>query len=255
LSKKDYFEKIKQDLQAAGISKGDDVLIHSSFKSLGYIEGGIQTVIEALISQLGDNGTLLFPALSYRTVNDPESGFVFDINNTPCCVGSIPEYFRTYDGVVRSMHPTHSVCAYGAAAQQYVAHHHMDNTPVGAHSPFRLLSEHGGKVLMLGCSTRSNTSMHGVEEAANAPYLLSDEKRRYTIIDSHGNITHTDNYYHYMQQRGYIQRYDRLENLMEFGKCKILNADCNIIDSPTMWKVGAGKIAQEPYYFTDKTQI
>ena len=57
---------------------------------------------------------------------------------------------------------------------------------------------------------------------------------------------------HYMGPRGFAQRYDRLENLMEYGKCKILEADCHIIDSAKMWKTGLAKMAEDPYYFVDK---
>lgn len=247
------YNKIKEDLENLGIKKGDDVLVHSSFKSLGYVEGGIQTLIEAIISQLGDRGTLLFPTLSYRFVNPMEIP-TFDIRNTPVCVGAIPEFFRTYDGVKRSMNPTHSVSAYGFRRDEYIKDHYKDNEPVGENSPFYLLSKFGGKVLMLGCSIKSNTSMHGVEEMAKVPYVLSDEPREYTLIDEDGNITKKDYYYHCMGQKGYSQRYDRLENLMEYKKGKVLEAECNVIDSAKMWEAGLKKIKEDTYYFTDKTE-
>ena len=246
------YQKIKEDLALSGIKPGDDVLIHSSFKSLGYVDGGIKTLIDALVSYLGDRGTLLFPALSYSAVNDPKSNFTFDILNTPVCVGATPEFFRRYDGVLRSMHPTHSVSALGYRQNEYISRHYLDNEPVGENSPFRILSQFGGKVLMLGCGTRCNTSMHGVEEMARVPYVLSDDMRTYTLIDKNGIAEKKDYYYHYMTQRGFAQRYDRLENLMEYGKCKILEADCNVIDSATMWKTGLAKMAEDPYYFVDR---
>ena len=250
----DSYDRIKADLARSGIKPGDDILIHSSFKSLGYVEGGIKTLIDALVSYLGDRGTLLFPALSYASVNDPKSNFTFDILNTPVCVGAIPEFFRRYDGVVRSMHPTHSVSALGYRQKEYTERHYLDNEPVGENSPFRILSHFGGKVLMLGCGTRCNTSMHGVEEMARVPYVLSDDMRTYTLIDKNGIAEKKDYYYHYMTQRGFAQRYDRLENLMEYGKCKILEADCHIIDSAKMWKTGLAKMADDPYYFVDRKE-
>ena len=250
--KNESYYKIKDDLSRSGIKPGDDLLIHSSYKSLGGVEGGIETLIKAILSYLGDRGTLLMPALSFATVNSSESNYTFDILNTPSCVGAVTEAFRKYGTAVRSMHPTHSVSALGYRAREYTELHCPDNTPVGENSPFRLLSQFGGKVLMLGCGTSSNTSMHGVEELACVPYVLSDEMREYTLIDSDGVARKKNYYYHYIGQRGFMQRYSRLENLMEFGKFKILNADCNLIDSATMWRVGAEKLREDAYYFVEK---
>ena len=77
---KDY-EIIKSDIASLGIKKGDDILLHSSFRSLGEVEGGIKTLIEALLASVGDSGTLLFPCLSWKTVNE-ENGYTFDVANT-----------------------------------------------------------------------------------------------------------------------------------------------------------------------------
>ncbi|MPN36354.1 hypothetical protein SDC9_183863 [bioreactor metagenome] len=84
--------KICSDLEALGLHYGDSVLVHSSYKALGY-EGsdGIKTFIDALRDVLGKDGTLLLPSLSYSTVNRARP--FFDIRSTPCCVGDIPEFF------------------------------------------------------------------------------------------------------------------------------------------------------------------
>lgn len=246
------YNKIRDDLRNLGIKKGDDLLIHSSFKSLGNVEGGIQTLIEAIISLLGDNGTLLIPSLSYATVNQMQEP-IFDIKKTPSCVGAVTEFFRNYNGVKRSMHPTHSICVYGYRQYEYISNHFKDNEPVGENSPLALLPTYNGKVLMLGCSTKYNTSMHGVEEKAKVPYILSSDTRTYTLIDENGNKTTKDYYYHYMTQRGFGQRYDRLEALMPFKKGFVLKAECNLIDSKTMWQTGLDILEKDPYFFTEKT--
>lgn len=245
------FLQIKNDLQSLGINKGDDLLIHSSYKALGGVEGGIETFIKAVLSHLGDNGTLLIPALSYDSVHAMDVP-AFDIKTTPSCVGAISDFFRTFPGVNRSMHPTHSVCAYGARQDEYIKNHWLDNEPVGENSPFALLPNFGGKVLLIGCGTKPNTSMHGIEEFVKVPYILSNVTRKYVLIDENGTKSEKDFYYHYIRQNGYAQRYDRLENLMTFKKGKILQAECNLIDSKTMWDVAVKKLREDAYYFTDK---
>lgn len=244
------FKKIQEDLKRIGINRGDDILIHASFKSLGKVEGGIQTLIEALLATLGDTGTLLMPALSYQTVTAENPSF--DIRNTPVCVGAVPEFFRTFPGVERSMHPTHSVCVRGRRQKEYLADSEKDDEPVGENSPFCKLPAFGGKVLMIGCGTHPNTSMHGVEEKAGVPYVLSQDKRKYTLVDETGKQSEKAYFYHYISQNGFAQRYCRLENLMEFKKGSILQAECCLIDSVTMWKTGLQKLQEDPFYFVEK---
>ena len=62
------YQKIREDLSVLGLQKGDAVLVHSSFKSMGVVEGGIQTFVEALLSVIGDRGTLIVPTLTFVEV-------------------------------------------------------------------------------------------------------------------------------------------------------------------------------------------
>ena len=55
------FEKLISEFKDLGLEKGDVVLVHSSYKSFGGVEGGPQTVIDALLSILGEEGTLIVP--------------------------------------------------------------------------------------------------------------------------------------------------------------------------------------------------
>ncbi|KKL12977.1 hypothetical protein LCGC14_2530410, partial [marine sediment metagenome] len=44
---------IIEDLKRMGIEKGDVLWVHSSLKSIGYVEGGPLTVIGALMETIG----------------------------------------------------------------------------------------------------------------------------------------------------------------------------------------------------------
>lgn len=46
-------EEIVQKLREVGLEKGDAVMVHTSLKRMGYVCGGAQTVIEALIADGG----------------------------------------------------------------------------------------------------------------------------------------------------------------------------------------------------------
>src|SRR5207237_538669 len=117
--------------------------VHASFKAAGARHP--ESIIQGLAEAVGSSGTLLMPGLSYRQ----EPSDVHDSRHTPTCVGYLTEYFRTRAGTLRSLHPTHSVCATGAQAGELIGDHALDETPCGPHSPFRMLMDRGGKILML----------------------------------------------------------------------------------------------------------
>ena len=174
-------EKMKNDLVALGIKSDDTILMHSSLSSLGYVEGGADTVIDTLLDILTD-GTLLIPTLSYATVTADSP--VFSIKDTPSCVGKIGNVFREREGVIRSMHPTHSVAAYGKYAKEITATHghthkrfgNLGDTPFSADSPFAKMYDLNARVVTLGCGALYITYRHYAEYLYMEKELRSIEK-------------------------------------------------------------------------------
>lgn len=244
--------RISDDAALLGIKKGDTVLVHSSLRSLG--GAAPDEVIAGLLLALGEEGTLVFPALSYMHCNP--SNPTFDYYKTPSNVGALPEFFRTsVEGVVRSLCPTHSCCAVGKNADYIVSGHILDNTPCGENSPFRRLMQLGGKILFIGCGMRPNTSMHAVEELSCPDYLFGDYDD-YSIIDSDGAEHKTVCRAHGF--KGVIQRYDRLADLLsgdELRTGKIMSADCHLVSAPAMWCKADAKYREDPHYFIDWAEL
>lgn len=251
ISSKDIKNMISVGLTKKDVKPGDVVLVHSSLKSLSANRIEAKDVIEALLNHLTEEGTLLMPALSYMTVN--ENNPEFSINDTPSCVGKLTEVFRTKPGILRSLHPTHSVCAKGKYAKEITKFHFKDTTPVGKHSPFSLLPEYDGKLLFLGCGLRPNTSMHGVEELVNAPYTLKPTKTKFIVKDAFGKTSEVLHHTHNFD--GYVQRYDRLVSFLndkDYKKGKIMDAECFVINSKALWEKGAEALKLDPFVFVDK---
>lgn len=244
------YQQIREDLSALGLRKGDAVLIHSSFKSMGAVEGGIQTLVDALLSVIGDTGTLIVPTLTFVEVS--ETNRVFDYLRSPSCVGAISEFVRHMDGAKRSINPTHSCAAIGYKRDWYVGTHQMDRTPVGPNSPIYKLYADSGKVLMLGCRLTSNTSLHGIEEKAGVAYLMAEKAEKYQIILPDG-VMEMD-YIRHNDDAGVIGRYNRLEQLLPPKKMPcgcVHGAKSCLIDAPAMWDASLKALAQDPYYFVD----
>ena len=235
-------------LRTLGVRPGGILLVHSSLRSLGALEDGAETVIRALLAAVGEEGLLLLPGLSYRTVHAGHP--VFDLLETPVCVGALPEYFRRREGTLRSIHPTHSLCGVGKRAASLLGEHHLDNTPCGRHSPYFKLKEAGGQILFIGCGMRPNTSMHGVEELSEPPYLFRGEVD-YEIHQAGRVRRMTVRSHHFA---GYEQRYDRLAALLddrELYTGKLLEADCHLVEAAPMWEKAHASLLENPFFFVD----
>jgi aminoglycoside 3-N-acetyltransferase len=236
---------LTDDLRTLGLQPGAEVMVHSSFKSLGIAHP--ETIIQALLQAIGERGTLLLPALTYMQ----QPPLVHDTRTTPTCVGFLTEYFRTRPGVTRSLHPTHSVCALGASVGELLGDHDQDSTPCGEHSPFHKLLHRQGKILMLGCGLRPNTTMHAIEEYARPPYLFGDPLI-YTITDATGH-TFQKQYIHH-GFKGYAQRYDRAEGILDAAQLRrgrVGQAEAYLIDSHALYTQSLLHLQRDPFYFVE----
>jgi aminoglycoside 3-N-acetyltransferase len=157
---------IEVGLRELGLGPGDILVAHSALRSFGWVEGGEDAVIDALLAVIGPTGTLCMPALSYGDYGPDHPPPLFDPRTTPGIVGRIPERFRQRPGVQRSLHPTHSITAIGARAEEILRDHELSLTPCGPESPWGRIAGGGGAILMIGVSTQPCTMFHGAEEEA-----------------------------------------------------------------------------------------
>lgn len=241
--------RIASGLALAGIRSGAMILVHSSLRSLGHVMGGAGTVVQALLDAVGPEGTLLMPALSYDAVTPASPRF--DARWTPSNVGAIPERFRTTAGVRRSHHPTHSVCGMGRHAGDLLGGHEKDRTPCGPRSPYRLLAERGGLIVFLGCGLLPNTSMHGVEELVEPPYLFRGEISFTVTREDGSSFTGSYRMHDFL---GYRQRYDRIAQLDDGGwirTSRVLDAAVHVVDAASLWRRAEERLRGDPLFFVE----
>lgn len=181
-------EDIVTGLRELGIKEGDVILVHSSLSSFGHVEGGADTVIDALLEAVGEKGTVIVPTLTGSEELSADNPPVFSPSSTPCWTGLIPETFRKRKNAVRSRHPTHSVAAIGAMATYITEGHEYCETPCGVGSPYFKLAELGGRILFLGVGLWCNTTMHTVEELAKVPYHLQPNPVDAKIVNDDGTV-------------------------------------------------------------------
>ncbi|MDA9189646.1 AAC(3) family N-acetyltransferase [bacterium] len=170
---------IEGDLKELGLKAADKIIVHSSLSSIGWVSGGANALIQALMNVVKEDGLLLMPGHSSSLTepsyweNPPiprdwwsmirESLPAFDTKTTPTeWVGIVPELFRSYKGVLRSYHPSNSFLAWGKQADKYVSDHSLDYS-LSDSSPLGCLYENSGKILFIGCDHDKSTSIHLAE--------------------------------------------------------------------------------------------
>ncbi|KAF6800937.1 hypothetical protein CSOJ01_12114 [Colletotrichum sojae] len=167
------------DLRNLGLKQGDTILLHSSLSSLGWVNGGAETVVSALLEVLGDSGTLVVPAhtghnsdpAGWKSPSAPRHLWQLIRDTMPAYdprtsrtseMGAIAETVRTWPGAVRSAHPQMSLAALGPTAEKITAGHAMDCRH-GEDSPLARLEEVGARVLFLGTGFFTCTCFHLAE--------------------------------------------------------------------------------------------
>ncbi len=156
------YESLKNDIINMGIKPNDVIKIHSSMKKIGETQGGADTVLDVFCDYLGAEGLLVLPAHTWGTVKDYD--YIYDPDTTPSNLGLLPNLFRQRKGVHRSIHPTHSVCAFGKGAKDFVSGTYPQITLCGKESCYGKLYDLNARVLLLGVTLTSNTFFHYIEE-------------------------------------------------------------------------------------------
>ncbi len=232
-------------LRRMGIEEGDTVLVHSSMKAIG-TDRMPEEILDLLQRALGPSGTLLLPGLTYLNVTPAQP--VFDSRTTVPCIGLLPRTFMGMDGVVRSVHPTHSVFARGRLAAALTAEHEEDCTPLGPHSPFMKLPACQGKLLFIGELLDSCTFMHGVEEIAGCDYTLTKEKIRY-VVNGRERFLYGHDF------AGWCAAYSRLKSFMGEGELirgSFGKAPCYVLDAALLLQKASEVLRADPHFFVTR---
>ena len=174
--------RLVDDLRKLGVLPGQVVMLHASVKAIGWIVGGPDMVIQALLDVLTPEGTLMmyvgWEEAPYGLAEWPEDRQRAYLEECPPFDPAtsrayrkwsiLTEYLRTRRGACRSNHPEASVVAIGSRAGWITANHPLQYG-YGLGSPLAKLCKMRGQVLLLGAPLNSITLLHYAEHMARVP--------------------------------------------------------------------------------------
>lgn len=185
-------------MKKMGMGKGSVVCVHSSMKEFYNFKGTAEELIEAILLEIGQDGTLMMPAFPSKDLVKKED-YIFDKLNDKTGAGYLAESFRKFPGVKRSINVQHSVCAIGKYADFLLNDHHRCHDCWDNDSPWMRLCELNGLVFNLGLPRSYMGTFHHCIESLlqfEHPYWAQffQYKKKYKYYDDNRNILEYETY-------------------------------------------------------------
>lgn len=246
-------EGLVKGFREIGVQEGDTLLVHSSYKSFGEVDGGPQTVIRALEAALGPEGTLIMPTFNF----DFNKGAPWDVRTTPSKMGVLTELVRKDPRAKRVFHPFYSFAILGKHAEMLGSLRYKSSYE--RNSVFGKLRDLDGKIMVIGLSyTNSMTFFHHIEQMEGVDYRFL---KQFTgqVTDKNGH-TYTDTFEMLVRDidKGVITEVDPMGRLMEEAGIikihKIGEADVKLMKANEVYAFTAREMKRDPrlLYYIDK---
>ena len=163
-------KELSQLITGLKIPRSPIVMIHSSLLKFGIIENGVDGFLKCIIESLAGEPTIVMPAFTFSYFDNK----YWYAKKTKSEMGALSEYFRKLNGAIRTIHPFHSIVAYGKYAKVFAECNSLSS--FGKNSPFDKLLELNAYNLSLGTEFIGGaTFMHHTEEVCQVPYRYYKE--------------------------------------------------------------------------------
>jgi aminoglycoside 3-N-acetyltransferase len=149
----------------ANIRTNDTVFLKVTYSCANTFEGGLIAFIDFLKDYFGKEGNIVLTAYTFDKsplmylADNP----IFDVEKSHGKLSLFNEVFRRSEGVLRSIHPTHSICAFGKNASYIVKDHEIDQFCFHDESPIAKLYKMKAKEICIGVNPVS-ISNHYIEQ-------------------------------------------------------------------------------------------
>jgi aminoglycoside 3-N-acetyltransferase len=158
------------------------VIAHASLKPFGYIQGGAESVLNAMLASFA---SVIMPTHTYKTliipdVGPPNNGLTYGSGNdknkmaepfhpgmrADPMMGTLPETLRNHPTATRTSHPILSFAGVKADFTLFTQTLYEPLAPIGA------LAEQDGWVILINVDHTVNTSIHYAEKLAGRKQFI-----------------------------------------------------------------------------------
>jgi aminoglycoside 3-N-acetyltransferase len=213
-------EELLHQLAAMGAPRDSVVLMHSSLRAIGPVEGGAQALLDALIEYFTGHGGLF--CVPTHTWHNLKKDITMDMCSDESCLGAFAGIAIRDPRGIRSENPCHSMVVFGdrEKAQAFVEGELDVPSPTAPSSCYGKLFAMGGQILLVGVAHNRNTCLHTVDEMLELPNRMADslipvavKKPDGQIIRRQLRLFHTD----YTSDISY--RFVKYETAFRYHRC------------------------------------
>ena len=234
-------EEINKQLKEIDAPTNSIVLIHSSLRTIGEVEGRAEALLVTFIEYFtSDGGLLCIPTHTWDRIGD-SSKITLDYLNPQTCIGTLPNIAAKHPNALRSCHPTHSMAVFGdkSKAIEFVKGEDTFITPANPLGCYGKIYDNDGYIMLIGVSHNRNTYLHCVEEMLDVPNRIAKEPKTASIRLLDGKIITRSMHPHESVNIGDVSlKYPKYEPAFRYHNCiidgKIGNADVQLCNARKM---------------------
>lgn len=184
--------EIVEQLSALDLPRNCPIIMHTSLRAVGKLEGGAEMLLELLIDEISKkDGVLIIPTHTWDNLFT--DNITLDLNKKEANLGAFPLVALSHNDGFRTDNPSHSVVMFGnkkmidllADGEFYV------DTPTSPAGLYGKLYNEGGYVLLVGVDQNSNTYLHAVEEMLDYPDRMVSDGTKVSVKYTDGTIKYT----------------------------------------------------------------
>ena len=171
--KKIFYSDFIKALKNIGIEQGDTLLVHSDILAFGKpnfvdINTFLSVLSDTFFDCVGPFGTVVMPTFSFSFTKGED----YNLSETPSTVGALTNYFRTIEGVIRTIDPIHSCAIKGPYSSMLSK---IGNDTFGNNSIYAHLHKINAKIATFGTKFADNCFFHYIEQKVGVPYRYNKE--------------------------------------------------------------------------------
>ena len=177
-------------LKAMNAPQDSVVLMHSSYRAIGSVEGGAEALLSVLIEYFTERGGLF--CIPTHTWHNLRKEITLDMVSDDTCLGAFSKVAIRSGLGVRSENPAHSMVVFGnrEKALEFIREEPSLCTPSAPDSTYGKLYSWGGFVLLVGVTHNRNTYLHAVGEILELPNRMKETAIPVCIRRENGELVH-----------------------------------------------------------------